>query len=144
MVPPGMYTLQLTVDDQVVTQKLELIQDPRQADHITLSDLQAQSQLLKEVSALLSQARKMEDDLDKEMKILKAKKSDAAEDKSRIDLVKKVLADLKTEEGTYMQPMLVDQISYLYSLLSETDQLPGKDAINRYHELKGQLETIKI
>ena len=144
MVPPGMYTLQLTVDGQVVTEKLELIQDPRQEDHITLSDLQAQSQLLNEVSALLSQARKMEDDLDKEMKVLKAKKSDAADDKSRMDLVKKALADLKTEEGTYMQPMLVDQISYLYSLLSETDQLPGQDAIDRYHELKGQLEAIKI
>jgi len=48
-----------------------------------------------------------------------------------------MISELKTEEGIYQLPRLVDQISYLYNMLNDTDQLPGKDVFERYEELMG-------
>ena len=42
----------------------------------------------------------------------------------------------------YSQPMLVDQLSYLASNLDAADQPPGRDAMERYDELRGQLDEI--
>jgi hypothetical protein len=39
----------------------------------------------------------------------------------------------------YPQPMLIDQIEYLYSMLNRADQKPGKDAYERHQELQSQL-----
>ena len=50
---------------------------------------------------------------------------------------------LNTKEGTYMQPMLIDQIRYLQSMLSRADQKPGKDAYNRLKELKSEFNVLK-
>ena len=41
-----------------------------------------------------------------------------------------------------MQPMLIDQFKYLYSMVTEADQVLGKDAYDRYKELSLQLEKI--
>ena len=51
--------------------------------------------------------------------------------------------ELNTKEGTYMQPMLIDQIRYLQSMLSRADQKPGKDALNRLKELKSEFNILK-
>ena len=48
---------------------------------------------------------------------------------------------LNTKEGTYMQPMLIDQIRYLQSMLSSEDKTPGKDAYNRLKELKSEFNV---
>jgi hypothetical protein len=40
----------------------------------------------------------------------------------------------------YSQPMLVDQLAYLFGNLDTADQRPGRDAYERYEELAGQLE----
>jgi hypothetical protein len=50
---------------------------------------------------------------------------------------------LVTEEGTYMQPMLEDQASYLSSMLGQADQKPGQDAYERLEELKAWFERVK-
>ena len=50
---------------------------------------------------------------------------------------------LNTKEGTYMQPMLIDQIRYLQSMLSRADQKPGKDAYNRLKKLKSEFNVLK-
>ena len=50
---------------------------------------------------------------------------------------------LNTENGTYMQPMLIDQIRYLQSMLSRADQKPGKDAYDRLKELKLEFYLLK-
>ena len=42
-----------------------------------------------------------------------------------------------------MQPMLIDQIRYLQSMLSRADQKPGEDAINRLKELKSEFYILK-
>jgi hypothetical protein len=42
-----------------------------------------------------------------------------------------------------MTPMLIDQISYLASMLDRADQMPGKDAYQRYDELQKQFYDIQ-
>ncbi|MCH8286576.1 hypothetical protein IIB79_08635 [candidate division KSB1 bacterium] len=44
-----------------------------------------------------------------------------------------------TASGRYQTPMLVDQISYLNSMLNRADQKPGRDAYERFDELNGLL-----
>jgi hypothetical protein len=41
-----------------------------------------------------------------------------------------------------MQPMLIDQIIYLYNMTDKADQIPGKEAEDRYFELKGIFSEI--
>ena len=50
---------------------------------------------------------------------------------------------LKTESGAYPQPMLNDQIMYLYGMINDADQLPGKEAEMRYDELTKEFEAIQ-
>ncbi len=51
-----------------------------------------------------------------------------------------LLAKLETAEGyAYPTPMLVAQLSYLYSNLDRADQEPGRDAYERFTELEGLL-----
>ena len=50
---------------------------------------------------------------------------------------------LVTRKGTYMQPMLIDQTRYLQSMLGRADQVPGKDAYNRFKELKDSFSRLK-
>jgi hypothetical protein len=42
-----------------------------------------------------------------------------------------------------MQPMLEDQARYLNSMMGQADQKPGKDAYERFAELKQQFGEIK-
>ena len=46
------------------------------------------------------------------------------------------------EGGSYQQPMLVAQASYLDSMLRRADQRPGADAYARYNQLRGELDEI--
>jgi hypothetical protein len=42
-----------------------------------------------------------------------------------------------------MQPRLIDQINYLRGMLDQGDQKPGKDAYDRYTELKAWLSRLE-
>jgi len=53
------------------------------------------------------------------------------------------IESLETKEGIYEKPKLIDQAKYLYYLLNNGDQLPGKDAYARFDELKSEFELIK-
>ena len=89
------------------------------------------------VNNLFSDEKKCKDLIDKPIEWSKCVK-----DKS-IDLSKKGSKKLNTEKGTYMQPMLIDQIRYLQSMLSRADQKPGKDALIRLKELKSEFKILK-
>ena len=51
--------------------------------------------------------------------------------------------ELNTQEGTYMRPMLIDQIRYLQAMLSRADQRPGNDAYLRLNELEREFKVLK-
>ena len=50
---------------------------------------------------------------------------------------------LKNDKGAYPQQMLVAQISYIYYMVNGADQLVGNDVVDRYAELKGQLDKVR-
>jgi photosystem II stability/assembly factor-like uncharacterized protein len=136
MVPPGNYSVTLRVGEWTDSQEFELLADPRlEKTGVTLQDLKAQSELQKKVMTLLEESRKLEDALEKQIKKTK--------DETKTKILKETLAKLKTAEGIYMQPKLISQISYLNSMINRADQLPGKDAYERYEELLKEFKEIK-
>ena len=136
-VRPGKYTVRLTVDGKAMEQTFELLIDPRYVDMgVSLDAIKANEKMALEIKELVSESRKLLNDLNKE----KDKKDIAAD---RLEKVKGALKELDTEDGIYMTPMLVDQISYLYYSAAGNDQAPGNDAKKRLAELKEKLEKVK-
>ncbi len=146
-VPPGMYTIRLTAALQVQNQPIEIDLDPRlAAEGLTKAHLEEQYDLCKKVMALQTQARELLAKVDTLALPLNKKK----EDKKRLtrteirllESLNLIRKELVTDKGTYMQPMLLDQINYLFSMISRTDQRPGRDAWIRYEELVGKVAAI--
>ncbi len=140
---PGNYTLRLTIDGKVIEQTFELLMDPRIAEYVTQDDINKQVSLHRNIKDLLSEARRKLDKLEKEKTKLEKKDKKSNDDLNRIEKVSSLISQLKTKEGIYELPVLVDQISYLYNMLGDTDQLPGRDVYERYEELKEKLEGLK-
>ena len=136
MVPPGMYTLSLTVGKETLEQTFEIMVDPRlEKEGITSTTFQEQLAFENKVISLLSEARKFQVKVEAELK-----KSTNSEKKASLE---KVLKELKNEEGAYPQQMLVAQISYLSYIVGDTDKEIGKDAKERYIELVSKFDQLK-
>ena len=58
-------------------------------------------------------------------------------------VVADVLDQVKTAEIIYPQPMLTDQVSYLYNMVRNADQAPGIEATDRYAELAAKFAALK-
>jgi hypothetical protein len=132
MVVPGTYQARLTVGNWSSTQHFEAKTDPRIMDEgwVTQANLEAQVELGLEVRDALSDAR------------LAAAKLDAAREGSADDVrtaLEEIREALVTAPIRYSRPVIIDQLSYLYSNLIRADQQPGQDAINRYQELNSML-----
>jgi photosystem II stability/assembly factor-like uncharacterized protein len=141
-VAPGIYTARLTVGEQSFEQSFEIVMDPRvEAEGLTKTDIETQLVMINKVSDLLSDARKLQDNLELEAKSLKDKK---AKDKvDRLEKVNRGLGQLKNDDGAYPKQMLVSQISYLLNILDGADKLPGQEEKDRYHVLLQQLNKVK-
>tara|TARA_R110002073_G_scaffold72537_1_gene177250 strand:+ start:233808 stop:236834 length:3027 start_codon:yes stop_codon:yes gene_type:complete len=142
LVAPGMYTVKLTVGTQTLAQNFELLIDPRiQEEGITKEIIVSQIAMQNEVISLLSEARKLEANLEKEAKTLKRKKTKTKAD--RLTKITTTLKQLSNDNVVYPQQMLVSQISYLLNMISSADQLPGQEATDRFKELQEQFNTLK-
>lgn len=139
---PGMYTIRLTAEGQVFEQQFELLIDPRIEAYVNEEDIEQQVILHRQAKSLLSEARMHLDKMEKEKKSLAAIKDKSTEDKNLESKVDSTISQLKTKEGIYELPRLVDQISYLYNMLGDADQVPGKDAYERYEELLLSLKNL--
>jgi len=141
---PGEYNVRLTVDGEVFTQSFYLLPDPR-LEGVSIEDMKTQETLALRVRDLLSESKQLADQINQRRenlaKLLEKQKDDRL--KKEDDELKLFEAQLLTEEGPYMTPMLIDQISYLASMLDRADQMPGKDAYERYDELRKQLHDIQ-
>ena len=116
---PGKYTVTMNVNGKTESQSFELLADPRIAKSgVTQKDLEAQEKFALEVRDLLSRAKKLA----------------AEEDRPKDALL--------NADGPYPQTMLIDQIRYLASMIDQADHRPGRDAYQRYEELKEQLEIL--
>ncbi len=137
LVLPGTYQARLTVGNSSQTQRFTVLVDPRiQADGITQGDLADQLTLSLQARDALSQARVAA------VQITKAKE-DFAEGRD-VETIKTKLAEIEEKLVTasghrYPQPMLIDQLEYLYDNLDRADQKPGADAYQRFENLEAAL-----
>ena len=135
LVKPGTYKVQITLDgQQTLTDEIVVLKDPNtDTSEIALGELEDfQLKLLDKIGEVNQLAEEMKTSIAK----IKSKKRKTA-------LLQSTLEQLETQEGTYMQPMLIDQLRYLYSMTTRADQILGQDAYDRYAELSAQFDEIK-
>jgi hypothetical protein len=71
------------------------------------------------------------------------KENKASESQKALEKQLSLLEDeLVMKDGHYQKPVLIDQLNYLRQMLDQADQRPGKDAFDRYDELKLLAEKI--
>jgi photosystem II stability/assembly factor-like uncharacterized protein len=148
LAPPGRYRVRLTAGTWRVEQPLEVRMDPRvAADGVTPRDLTQQLALSLEIRDALGAARQIAARIDSACSALEgaaagpagARRSQAA----LRDRLTALRADLVTAEGRYQQPMLIDQLRYLYDMLQQADQPPGRDTRGRAFTLQRELDGIR-
>jgi hypothetical protein len=132
---PGQYQVRLTVDGRSQTRPLEVRLDPRlAADGLTTADLQEQLDLALKVQAAMTEAQQLAQQL-------RAARQQAAAGSPRATQLAALDAKITTSPIRYSQPMLIDQLNYLYGLVVGADQKVGRDAIARYEELRRELDA---
>jgi hypothetical protein len=130
LAPPGTYQARLTVGDWTKEVPIEVKMDPRVVkEGITAANVTEQIELALKARDGLSNVRLAAEHVKKAL--------ESHPDSQALMDIKK---ELITAPIRYSQPMLVDQMSYLYMNLNTADQKPGQDAIDRYQELSGMLE----
>jgi photosystem II stability/assembly factor-like uncharacterized protein len=135
MVAPGTYQATLIVGDLIHSERFRVLMDPRvKEDGVTQADLVALESLALQVRDTLSRANRLVES------IRRAKDSEEI-GRDKKEKLTAIYTKLVTAEGPYPQPMLVDQISYLYSMLTTADQKPGRDAYLRLDELNRELSV---
>ncbi|MEQ9426002.1 MAG: hypothetical protein RJQ09_16370 [Cyclobacteriaceae bacterium] len=142
LVKPGKYSARLNVNGNSQTQEFELLMNPNLMHAgVTMDHLNKQEMLALQVRDLLDASRKIGAEIEDLLKVLKEDKSSKA--KKTTSSLKTIKSELVTSEGIYMTPMLIDQTRYLGSMLNRADQVPGKDAYDRYAELKAKFDDLK-
>lgn len=135
MVAAGDYEIRLVHGSGVATQILTLTMDPRvRKEGITAADLEAQADLILKVQQLSQQTSALVADV---RRMSRAQMSE--ERGAKLDAIR---AKLINASVTYPQRMLQSQVSYLSSMLDRADQRPGKDAFDRYEQLKKEVAAI--
>jgi len=140
MVVPGVYKATLKTVDWSETNDFEILIDPRvSADGVTLSDLLAQEKLSLDILILLDKAQNAVDLIKEEKKQLATEIDSGGrlgrQAKQKEQRLTAIQYQFETAEEIYAQPVLIDQINYLYSMLDRADQKPGHDTYQRFEEL---------
>ena len=128
VVKPGEYSAELIIGNDVKRKNFTIKIDPKVAGFgVTKAHLNAQEELSLKVRSLLDKSKKLAYQLEKD---------DDEKNNEAIEL-------LVSKKTPYSQPMLIDQIRYLASMLNRVDQEPGDDAYERFKELNEQLESLQ-
>jgi photosystem II stability/assembly factor-like uncharacterized protein len=147
---PGDYSVRLSAGDWSSEQPLIVKIDPRIGEAgTTAEDLQAQLELNLNIRDAIGRAEKIAAEIDTmQLGIEASMKGNAANEneahlKQGAAQVERLHGQLVTsDEGSYQTPQLIDQMEYLYYMTIGADQRPGKDAFDRYEELKSALDKI--
>jgi photosystem II stability/assembly factor-like uncharacterized protein len=134
MAAPGRYTVRLTSNGRSSTQPLELMADPRVLkDGITQPILEDQLAFNLKVRDLVSDANRLGERLNELSR-------------AAADTPPRALSEARQEFFTppvrYSKPGLQDHITYLYGMTTGADQRVGKDARERYTELRRRLDAL--
>jgi len=138
MMPPGKYAVRLTAGNYTSTQSFNVLEDPRVAkDGVTVSDLREQYEHNIKVRDLVSETNKA---VARVRAAQTAYKGSLGVEAETLAKVNEVASHLITPTIRYSQPALQSHVTYLYGEDNNTDQKVGHDAINRYIELKKELD----
>ena len=135
LVRPGKYKVQVLVDENyIIEDEVVILKDPN--TEITENNLKKLEELQLQLINKIREAKQIKEVIQTSISTKKTKKN-------KSDLLKEKLDLLVTKKGIYMQPMLIDQLKYLYSMITKADQKLGNDAYNRFNDLSVELENIK-
>jgi hypothetical protein len=135
MVPPGSYEARLLVGEWSARQRFEVVMDPRvEAEGIGRAEVTTQAYFTLAVRDAVTRARKAADQIEKALQEL-----EQGEPSGMLEGLK---ARLITHEVRYSQPMLLDQLEYLYRNHIGADQLPGAEARRRFAALEDELAVL--
>ena len=150
LVPPGKYLVKLTAGGQTTTRTLEVKSDPRiAADGVTDGDLSEQVKLQLSVRDAMSDARKLQVNIEEAMKKAGVKPvapagPGATPASTKYDHpLQQLWAQVVTTPGIYTQGMLIDQLSNVQRMISQADQKIGKDAYDRFSDLQQELAKLQ-
>jgi hypothetical protein len=136
---PGTYKVRLTAGKWSQTQVLEVRLDSRvTADRVSGADLEDQLRFNLQLRDAISAARIAAFRL-MEARDRIRKSSQATE---RLKQAEALLSRLVTAGGPYPQPMLIDQLLYIYRMTNQADQKIGHDASIRFADLSKELAAI--
>ena len=131
---PGRYQARLTSGDGTQTRPFEVRLDPRvAADGVTTADLAEQLAVALQVSETMAEATRLAQQV-------RTAREAAAAGIERLTALQALERRLVTSPIRYSQPMLIDQLNYLYGMVVGADQRIGRDAISRLAELRAELE----
>lgn len=139
VVPPGSYTVEMTVGEARFQLPLTIVEDPRVlASGITPADLVAQFE------HNLRVLRLVHDTNDAVARVKAATAALAARpDPARQKALAPIADALITPPIRYSKPGLQSHVSYLYSITNVNDQRVGQDAVERYQELRQRIDRIR-
>jgi photosystem II stability/assembly factor-like uncharacterized protein len=133
---PGRYTIRLVTDKWTLTQPLVVELDPRLArDGVTLADLREQLELIQKVRRGSRDAVALVQQIDREL---------ATAPQPRQALLRQIRGQLVTAPGAYPQPMLIDQFTSIYRMISDADRKVGRSAIEYFDELRQALDRMVV
>jgi hypothetical protein len=138
---PGTYRVRLSVDGRSATQPLVLKIDPRlEAAGVTQRDLEDQLRLQLELLQAIGEA------LDAAARLNEARERmrEASGYGTALNAIETLQDRLVTDTGVYPQRMLIDQLSNVYRMIGQADQKVGRDAFERYRDLRKELDEILV
>lgn len=126
---PGEYQIRITAGAWSSSVPLTVELDPRvEAEGVTDAQMEEQLEVALTVRDLLTSARAL-------AARARTARTSAGDTSDVGRTLGEALAELETADQTYPRPMLIDQISYLYRMVTAADQELGRDAHARLEEL---------
>lgn len=138
--PPGSYKVKMIAGSYTVTEPFTLTIDPRlAADHITAADLREQYEHNNRMRDMVNEVNRLGSRIRAERTKVQGQTDARAQE------IRGIATTLfGAGEGIrYGQPGLQQQISYLAGMTTRADQKIGQDAIDRYKELRKELDAVK-
>jgi hypothetical protein len=141
-VPPGEYQARLTIGSATLTQSFAVLIDPNvAADGTSVADLKEQFEHNTRTRDLVTAANQAMARVREAQARLKGA---AGADAQQAKQIEAIAARLMTEPVRYGKPGLQAHIQYLAGMTSRGDQKVGRDALERYAQLKKDLDALKI
>jgi hypothetical protein len=141
MVPPGTYRVKMTAGNWSDTQPITLKMDPRLAiGGVTAADLKEQYDHNNKMRDMVAEMNRVANRVRQARTRLRA--AGPSDSLTKVEDIGVTIFG-KGEGIRYGQPGLQTQITYLAGMTSRTDQKIGRDAIDRYLELRKELDAVE-